>query len=164
MTIMEKLIFWFFIFAIGIGLCTGCASIPIPTEDVYEIIEDEKKVEGEKEKQPRFFRFKKVTPEQDPNKEILNAFKFQDSILLRAVQKEEGDLFIFAREYNYYKDNFENPTIDGFLIHIKETMMSGLREDIVDDWWTKVIRNYNLLLKMEEAKQKEKGQKSDDAI
>ena len=131
MTIMEKLIFWFFIFAIGIGLCTGCASIP---------------------------KENNLTEEQNLNKEILNAFKFQDSILLRAVQKEGGDLFIFAREYNYYKDNFENPTIDGFLIHIKETMMSGLREDIVDDWWTKVVRNYNLLLKMEEAKQrKDKG-------
>ena len=120
---------------------SGCIH-NIPNDDLYEIVD--KKENGDK-----YFKFKKVQPKNlDEDLNILNSFGFNNAILLKAIVREGGDLFIFARELNWYNNQL-NPTTEGFVQYLKNGFWSSVREDVIDSWWKKVMMSYDLLLKIE---------------
>lgn len=130
----EKILLLFILLSIGILLVTGCSTIPKEfTLNIHYV--------------NPLFPPSQIQMERDA---LLSAFEKKDQLLLRAIEKERGDLFKHASYLNLYNQMSDDPTPQGF----SEYMMSGVQfgrsgGTFLRNWWERVFITYELYLEME---------------
>lgn len=83
------------------------------------------------------------------NEKILNVFGYDMQLLCLAMEKEGIVKFEAGVMINDYVSKNSNPTVMGFRNYLSETAMSNYNDWYIDQWYVKVIKNYNLLKEME---------------
>ncbi len=78
---------------------------------------------------------------------LINRFdKKEDRLLLRAIERAEGDIIKLAPYLNIYNQSDSTPTHAEFYEFIKNGVFYNVSGGtFLDKWWEKVMMNYKLL-------------------